>query len=271
MNINILIKAVFVGIAKIIPGLSGTILMISFNLYDRAIDAITSFFNNTKRNFVFLLNLSIGVLIGVVLFSNLIKYCLDNYFVYTMSLFIGLIFGGIVTIKKEISNKGINFFYIIVSFVVMTLLSNSNVANVYVLKNNFVDIIIFFLSGLLEAVGTIVPGVSSTALLMLVGVYPIYINILSNLLNFNYMLDSIYFLLPFLFGLILGIIIVSLLISYLLRYHKEVTFSIILGLSLSTILVLVRGLVIKLFSIQIIVVSLILLCIGFVITNKINC
>ena len=270
MNIKELIKAILIGIAKIIPGVSGTILMISFNLYDKALDAITKFFNNPKKNFLFLMNLAFGVLIGVVLFSKVIIYFLNEHYIYTMSLFIGLILGGIITIKKDITNKFSNYIYIILSFIIMNFISNSNIANVYILKDNFIDIIIFFFSGILEALGTIVPGVSSTALLMIIGIYPYYLNILSNLLNFNYLLNSLTFLIPFLMGLILGIIIISLIISYLLKYHKEKTFTIILGLSLSTIIPLASNLIMKASSITLLLPCFIFLLLGFIITNKIN-
>ena len=103
MNINQLIKGVIIGIAKIIPGLSGAVLMISFNLYDRAIEAITHFFENPKKNFVFLLNLGLGIILGIILFSKVIYYCITNYYLYTTSLFLGLIFGGIPVIYKKVS------------------------------------------------------------------------------------------------------------------------------------------------------------------------
>ena len=107
MNIKELIKAILIGIAKIIPGVSGTILMISFNLYDKALDAITKFFNNPKKNFLFLMNLAFGVLIGVVLFSKVIIYFLNEHYIYTMSLFIGLILGviGLIWMAVESSEK----------------------------------------------------------------------------------------------------------------------------------------------------------------------
>lgn len=269
MKIKELLKAILIGIAKIIPGLSGTILMISFNLYDRAIEAITRFFNNPKKNAIFLINLAIGVLIGVVLFSKLIKFCLDKYYIYTMSLFIGLIIGGIITIKKDITTKISNYVLIVISFVFMTVISTTNLTNVYILKENFSDTIIFFIAGLLEALGTIVPGVSSTALLMLIGIYPYYIEVLSNLLNINYLINSLNFLIPFCLGLLIGIIIISLIISYLLRYHKEKTYSIILGLSFSTIFTLSINIFTKLTN-TIIIPSIIFLIIGFIITNKVN-
>ena len=270
MNIKQLIKAILIGIAKIVPGLSGTVLMISFNIYDKAINAITRFFDNPKKNFIFLFNLGIGILIGVVLFSKLIKYCLENYYIYTMTLFIGLIIGGIITIKKEITNTTSNYLLIIISFIIMSFISMTNLANIYTIKGTFIDYIVFFISGLLEALGTIVPGVSSTALLMLIGIYPYYINIMSNLLNINYLLSSIRFILPFGLGLFIGVIFISLIISYLLRYHKEKTFSIILGLSFSTIATLSLSIITKLTNVITIIPCIILLLTGFIITNKIN-
>ena len=93
MNI---LKGIIIGIAKIVPGLSGTVLMISFNLYDKAISAITRFFDNPKSNFKFLLTLFMGVMIGIVFFSKIVSYFINNYYIYTISLFIGLILRKII-------------------------------------------------------------------------------------------------------------------------------------------------------------------------------
>lgn len=87
MKIEEFLKGILIGIAKIIPGLSGSILMISFNLYDRAINAITNFFSNIKDNFLFLANLTLGIVIGISLFSNILSYFITNYYTYTTSLF----------------------------------------------------------------------------------------------------------------------------------------------------------------------------------------
>ena len=79
MNGYLLIKGIIIGIAKIVPGFSGAVLMISFQLYDRAIHAITNFFSNWKENFWFLLSLGTGVLIGVIWFSRVILVLLTVY------------------------------------------------------------------------------------------------------------------------------------------------------------------------------------------------
>jgi len=267
MNI---LKGIIIGIAKVIPGLSGTVLMISFNLYDKAIEAITCFFDNPKKNFVFLLKLFIGIMIGIVFFSKLVSYFLNNYYLYTISLFIGLIIGGLSVIKKEVRrNKG-NFLLLVISFLAMMWLSFSNLTSVYTLKNNCIDMLVFMLAGFLDAIGTILPGVSSTALLMIIGIYPYYIDILSNLLNVGYIFDSLYFLLPFGGGLVLGIVIISLMVNYLFKHYKEKSFAVIFGLSLSTIVTLVIGLIPYISSILSFVLVILIMLVGYLITSIIK-
>ena len=267
MNI---LKGIIIGIAKVIPGLSGTVLMISFNLYDKAINAITCFFNNPKKNFFFLFTLFIGVMIGVVFFSKLVSFFINNYYLYTISLFIGLILGGITIIRKEVGKSKLCYFLMTISFCLMLCISFSNMVSVYTLKHNYIDILIFLLAGVLEAIGTILPGVSSTALLMIIGIYPYYIDILGNLLNINHIVSNLYFLIPFGFGLVGGIIVISLIVNYLFKYHKEITFSIIFGLSISTIVTLFMGLIPYITNCLSFLAVILLVGLGYLITNIIS-
>ena len=98
----------------------------------KAIEAITSFFDNPKDNFIFLFKLFIGVMIGVVFFSKLVSFFITNYYLYTISLFIGLILGGISVIKKETSNKKKSYTLILISFLVMLWFSYSNFTSIYI-------------------------------------------------------------------------------------------------------------------------------------------
>lgn len=268
MNINELIKGIIIGIAKIIPGLSGAVLMISFNLYDRAIEAITNFFERPKKNFLFLLNLGIGIVLGIVFFSKILYFFITHYYLYTTSLFIGLILGGIPAVVKRIEKKNLNYVIMILSFLIMSMLSLSNTNHSYVLKNNYLDIFIFFLSGILEAIGTVLPGISSTALLMLIGVYDYYIVTLSNALNFEFLKETLTFILPFSLGLFLGIICISLFVNYLFHSYKKETFSLILGVSFSSVFLLLIKLFPFIHGIFSLIFSFILLLFGYLITYK---
>ena len=270
MNIQELIKGIIIGIAKIIPGLSGAVLMISFNLYDRALQAITRFLDNPKKNFFFLLNLGIGVVLGIVLFSKVISFFLTHYYLYTTMLFLGLIIGGLPTIKNKLSTQKSLYLLSLISFIIMIILTLSTKTNHYTLKHNFIDIIVFFSAGLLEAIGTVLPGISSTALLMLIGVYDNYIAILGNSLNLTALGETLYFVLPFSIGLLLGIIVISLLVNFLFRSYQEQTFAVIFGISLATILTLLIRLVPYLTTFTAIIISLIMIAIGYILTNKLT-
>lgn len=268
MNIKELIKGIFIGIAKIIPGFSGAILMISFNLYDRAILAITCFFENPKKNFCFLANLGLGIIIGIVVFSKIIIFFLEHYYVYTTALFIGLILGGIPILQTKFTRNKTNSLILILSFFIMFILSIANINNNYLIKNNYIDILVFFLSGILEAIGTILPGISATALLMLVGIYDSYITILSNAFNLHLLKETLYFIIPFSSGLIFGIITISLLINYLLKHYKEQTFSLILGISFSSVILLILKISPLISNLSTLLISFLLLTIGYLITFK---
>ena len=269
MNILEIFKGILIGIAKVVPGLSGSVLMISFNLYDKAIDAITNFFDDVKNNFLFLFNLGVGILVGIVFFSNILKYFINNYYAYTISLFMGLIIGGLPVIWKNICKDKVHYSYLIISFFIMFILSLSNVNNSYVIKGNFIDNLVFFVSGLLEAFGTVIPGISSTALLMIVGIYPIYIDILSRLYDISYILSNIYFIVFFGMGLFVGIIFISVIIDYLFKNYKSITFAIIMGVSISSILLLFVNVIFYINSIYMVIISLLFIFIGYLVSSKI--
>ena len=270
MNINQLIKGIIVGIAKVIPGLSGAVLMISFNLYDKAIDAITNFFENPKKNFIFLFNLGIGIVLGIVLFSKIIHYFIVKYYVYTTSLFIGLIIGGIIPISKNIPKKSNYYLLVLISFIIVFSLSFLGTNQDYVLKNTYIDLFIFFIAGLLEAVGTVLPGISSTALLMMVGIYNHYLVVLSGALNIYYLKDTLRFVIPFSSGMLIGIITISILVNYLFKYHYKKTISLILGVSIASIILLGKNLLPFINNFKDLLFSFLMLIIGYLITCKLK-
>lgn len=265
MNIILILKGIIIGIGKIIPGVSGSIMAISLNVYDKAIDSITNFFNNPKKNIKFILNLGLGILLGIILFSKIINYFLTNYYLYTTIIFIGLIIGGIKEIIKNSNNSIKGILLTIISFIIMTLLSLLNTNNNYTSRNNIVDLIVYLISGILEGIGTIIPGISSTALLMMMGIYKYFINSLSNITNLNYIITNIKFLAFFTIGFLISTIISILIINILFKKHKKLTFNIILGILISNILFLLLN-IISYINISNILLSLILLTLGIIIS-----
>lgn len=196
--------------------------------------------------------------------SKIILICLDKYYLVTMFCFQGMILGGIKPIINKINkdfNKQ-NFIIFLLSFFSIILLSLLNI------KGNNNNIFTYFISGIFEAISTIVPGISGTALLMMIGTYNIVITAFANLLNYSYLINNIKIILPFIIGLVLGIIIVSKFINYLFKKYKTNTYFAIIGFSLASILLIFLQTLNKSYSILEIILSFFSFIIGYFITTK---
>ena len=132
--------------------------------------------------------------------------------------------------------------------------------NTYILKGNIIDTIVFLVSGLIEAIGTVVPGISSTALLMTVGTYKIIISSLASLSNIKVII-------PFGIGTIIGLLLVIKIMDYLFKKYHHKIYAIILGLLLSTIVIMIINTFKYYTSLLNIFLGIILMIIGIFISN----
>lgn len=226
-------KGILIGAGCILPGISSGVLCVIFGIYEKLLDSILNFFTDIRKNFKFLLPIALGGFIGIILFSKILQFLLYKYPLQTKSIFIGLILGGVVFLFKDIRKKEkfkiSNIVYLIISLLIGILMvyfenkiGTRNIENV-----NYLYLI---LSGILMSVGIVVPGVSSTIILMLLGTYSLYLSSVSTL----------YFpvLIPMAIGVIIGSLIFMKIIKYLLdKFYTQTMFSII-GFTLGSVLVL---------------------------------
>ena len=262
------LKGFIIGVAKIIPGVSGAILAISLGVYDKAILAITNFFDNKKDNFKLLLSLAVGIILAIILFSKVVNFALSNFYLITMLFFIGLIIGGLPSIFREVKKK--DSYIVIISFLLVFIISISYISNSYVIQNNFNDIIIFFIAGVFEAIGTIVPGISSTAILTVLGMYELIIDMISNLTNVSYLIDNLRVIISFSLGLAIGIVLISMLMNVLFKKYSNKTYAFILGVVLaSVILIIIKTLSYGITFINL-SVGIIFLILGLFISRKLD-
>lgn len=263
-SFTLVLKGFIVGLGKIIPGVSGSLLALSLGIYEKAIDCITNFFHDLKANILFLGKISLGALISILLFSNLIIHLLDKYYLYTVILFIGLICGTIPYIFKKVTiSKKSNIIYIFLALILIFFLNFFKSNNTFTPQNNMINIIYIIFIGFLDAFTMIVPGISGTATFMMLGCYNFVLNIFSNPFR------QLSYTILFGFGLILGVFLTSKLINYLLIKHKEELYLSIIGFSLSSILYLFLKLI-PLFNFYNLIISLFLLIIGFLISYKLG-
>ena len=224
------VKGFIIGIGKIIPGVSGAMLATIMGVYDKSIFYICNFKSNVKEGIRYLFPIGVGIVLSIILFSKIISMCLNKYYSITMLFFVGLIIGGFPFVINKVKKR--DYFISVVSFSLFFLISVFNINNSYVLRNNFIDTVIYFFSGGIEAIGTIVPGVSGTALLMIVGTYDSIVYSIGNLTNFK-------IIFPFIIGIILFILLFVKLVDYLFRKYNDKMYAFILGILVSSTVLLV--------------------------------
>lgn len=229
-----IVIGILIGAGAILPGISSGVLCVIFGIYDKLIDSILGFFKNTKENLKFLLPICLGVGLGVVLFGNILKTLFLLCDVQIKFAFIGLILGGLPSlIKIANSKKGFRLHYLlytIVSFSIsIALILLEKYFNFYNFTNSE-SIFFLIVSGFIMSAGVVIPGVSSTVLLMLLGTYEVYLNAVSSI--------NIAVLFPMGIGLVLGGLTFLKLIQYAFEHYFSQTYYAIIGFVLGSLPIL---------------------------------
>lgn len=246
-----LIKGVFVGIANVIPGVSGGTMAVSFGIYDKLLNAISSLLKSFKKSFLTLLPIILGMAIGVVGFTYIIPWLLANFPFATSCAFTGLIIGGIPAIlrslkdgwqseeKKSLLVNILVFLILLAIAMAMVFLNGDSESGIALTASAGMIVKIFFM-GVIASATMVIPGVSGSLVLMILGYYFGVINSVKQFvealrtLNLQGMLNQLYILIPFAIGCVLGIFFISKLISYLLKHFVSATFSGIFALVASS-------------------------------------
>lgn len=231
------IKGIFVGIFNIIPGLSGSALLVVFDLYEKCLETIGFFFKNPKKNVLFLFPIASGIILGTYLFSNVVFILLKSYPTFLYIVFTFFILGTIPHLFKEATKNGFEFKYLI-SFTFAFILGASLLFfdtnnTVYTLSYSFFNFIKMFLIGVILSFSTVIPGISSTVLLSLTNLYGIYIKSVSTL--------NMFVLIPAVISYCATTFLISKLINCMLKKYYGYTYFGILGFSLSTIPTLLKS------------------------------
>lgn len=236
-------SGVVIGIANIIPGVSGGTIAVCLGVYERILDAIGNFFKNIKKNILFLLPILLGGAAGILASSKLISICLDKYKAQTIFLFVGLIFGGLSIIMKKTKNNyktsNIMIFLLVFIGVIGLNLIVPTPKNITFDNLKVIDYLILVGVGALAAGTMVIPGISGSFVLMLIGYYEPIINVVSDITNFSHFGHNISILLPFGIGVIIGIILIAKLITYCFKKNETKSYFAILGFVLSSIVILI--------------------------------
>ena len=275
--LNQILRGVVIGVANIIPGVSGGTMMVSMGVYDTLIHSITHLFKEFWKSIKALLPYVVGMLIGILAFASLISWGLENYELPTNTLFIGLILGGLAPLVKKINWKKINAAAVIAFVLLFALIiwlglqNRDNIQNAETIDMNVGQAFVMVLLGMVASGTMIIPGVSGSLVLMLLGYYKAVTGALkpfgSALVHFEFaaMGQPLLMLLPFLLGIVLGIFGVAKLIEWLTAKYPTATYCGVLGLVVASPIALLIQTNMSNLSVMLVVISVVTFVVGFAI------
>lgn len=221
-------KGIIVGLGGVAPGLSGSVLLIIFGLYQKTLNALAGIVTHFRRNLRFLLPLVSGMFLGVLLFSKLIDYLLAFYEVPTRFCFLGLILGTLPMVWREVRREGFSHYH----YAVIAVSALLGVGFFHQNAGSFPQItdptlLQCIALGIAVAATAIIPGVDPAVFLSTLGFYEMYVGALADL-NFH-------ILLPMVIGLGFGAVGISFIMSVLFRRFYTGSYCVIFGIFLTMI------------------------------------
>lgn len=262
------LKGLLIGASMLVPGVSGGTMAIVLGIYDELIRSVNNIFKDFKKSFFFLFKFCIGAGIGFILFARMISTALDKYERPVMYLFIGAILGGIPLLIKQSEIKKNNIKQIIFGAIAGLLGLGLVLALEQLPESSFVFdanitpklLIMQIITGFIIAIALVLPGISTSHMLLVLGMYPAFLSALENPLK------NILFLGFLGVSVIIGVFIITRPLEFAMKKYPQLTYCGIIGF--------VAGSVITVFpdfptGIEIIV-CVITLVLGYLAVNRIT-
>lgn len=227
------------GITELVPGVSSGTLAMIIGIYDQLILSINDLFSKKwKKALPFLIPLGIGMVFGLLSFVRIINYLLENHFEPTRFFFLGLIVGVLPLLFKQadMKNKFTKKHYVtlvISIFIVAMLDFFPTPEGEPIISLTLINGIGLFVSGWIASMAMLLPGISGSLLLLILGVYETATNALA---TFN-----IPIILVIGSGVMLGFLISSKIIKGLLKNYYSITYAALIGLVIGSTVIIYPG------------------------------
>lgn len=276
-----IIKGMMIGIANIMPGVSGGTLAVSMGIYDKLIHCITHILSEFKESMKFLLPIFAGAGIALVALTFVIEALFQYYPIPTNLLFIGLIVGGLPPVVTKVKSHKLSFGHILAGLLFFALvvgmaMMGDNGNRQVTLNLGIVPMIKLVLVGIIAAATMIIPGVSGSMVLLILGYYEPIIQQITAFctavitLDMAGILHGIAILLPFGIGVLIGILGIAKIIKIIFEKYPVYAYCAIIGLiAASPIAILVCSNFAG-FSVSVLLISIVTFAAGFGIAIKIG-
>lgn len=239
--IKSILKGIVIGIANIIPGVSGGTMMVSMGIYDKLIHCITHLFSEFKKSILFLLPILIGMGIAIIASSFGIEYLFENFPMQTNLLFVGLILGGLPAVTKKVKGKSVRPGHIIACLIFFAVVAGlaalgKTEGNEVSLAFGLVNVVKLFGVGVIASATMVIPGVSGSMMLLLMGYYNPILSAITDFLralvafDLTGILTGCGILVPFGIGVLLGIFAIAKLVEVIFDKFPLYAYWSIIGL-----------------------------------------
>ena len=235
-------KGAVIGVTNVVPGMSGGTMAVILGIFDQLIEAAGGFYKDFKRHGVFLVPIGLGAVVGIIVFSSIIEYALLHHSFPTCMFFVGLIAGTIPLIQRKATERPYKRIYMLATLIAMlavialTLMRSSDSMEVRSVVDTSLMLRMFF-GGALAAMVLMIPGVSGSFVLILLGLYPIIISYVSSIKDFllvptnmELFIEICLVLGPLAAGILIGVVFISKVIGVLMERAYSLTYFTILGL-----------------------------------------
>lgn len=271
------IKGIVLGVAFVIPGVSGGTLAVLMGIYEELIEAASNFYKNMvnfKKYFMYLLPIGLGIIFSVAVFAKLIKFGLDKAPIITILIFLGMIIGGIPALVRNVKGTKINLkdmtlMLVGLIIVISMLIFHKSNSNVVLTNMSIGGYITLFLVGAIAAVTMVVPGISGSFTLMLIGYYEPILNLVNDITSFKNLGPNLILIFIFMLGVFIGIIFISKIIEWCLKHYKRETYYAIIGFVLSSIISVIYEVSKFPFNLTHLIIGIVLLVINTVLVYKV--
>ena len=271
------IKGIVLGVAFVIPGVSGGTLAVLLGIYEELIEAASNFYKNMvnfKKYFMYLLPIGLGIIFSVAVFAKLIKFGLEKSPIITILIFLGMIIGGIPALVRNVKGTKINLkdmtlMLVGLIIVISMLIFHKSNSNVVLTNMSITGYITLFLVGAIAAVTMVVPGISGSFTLMLIGYYEPILNLVNDITSFKNLGPNLILIFIFMLGVFIGIIFISKIIEWCLKHYKRETYYAIIGFVLSSIISVIYEVSKFPFNLTHLIIGIVLLVINTVLVDKV--
>jgi len=281
--IKSILKGMVIGIANIVPGVSGGTMMVAMGIYDKLIHCITHLFSEFKKSVAFLFPIAIGMGIALIAGAFGLEILFEKLPIQTNLLFVGLIVGGLPAIWKNVKGNSIKIGHIIAGLIFFAVVVGMAVmgeteGNAADMSFNLINVVKLLGVGIIAAATMVIPGVSGSMMLMLLGYYNSILSAITDFisalvaLDMDGILQGIGVLAPFGIGVIVGIFAIAKLIEIIFAKYPLYAYWAIIGLIVASPIAIIAMNFAVFTTINVVsaLTGMVALGIGFVIAMKLG-